>query len=398
MQQPSYEDLPLIADNYGPDPYAYFREVRDASPIARGAFGQFYLMRYRDFDLITSEKTRQFENELLVAQGITSGPIFEARKNGLLASNGDAHRRRRTPLARSFAFKLMDGMRPRIREVMSSMVQPLLDHGPVDFLNKIAVPLPALIIAEILGVPEEDLPVFLTYVPGVVEALGPIAPDRREGIEKTITEFHAYVDQLIAPRRVTPRGDFLSDLILQAGDAGLSEIELRMQITALIVAGSDTTRGSLCMTLSTLLKHPDQWREFCADPDGLKRDVVQEGLRFEPVINGVPRVTNEEIEVSGIVVPKDRMLVFSALSALRDPEVYADPDSFNIHRTDHPRWHPVFGAGAHRCLGEALARAQLEEALAVIAKLAPNTELLGTPPRLSDLGLRQVDQMRVSFK
>jgi cytochrome P450 len=130
----------------------------------------------------------------------------------------------------------------------------------------------------------------------------------------------------------------------------------------------------------------------------LKRDVVQEGLRFEPVINGVPRVTNEEIEVSGIVVPKDRMLVFSALSALRDPEVYADPDSFNIHRTDHPRWHPVFGAGAHRCLGEALARAELEEALAVIAKLAPNTELLGTAPRLSDLGLRQVDQMRVSFK
>jgi hypothetical protein len=91
------------------------------------------------------------------------------------------------------------------------------------------------------------------------------------------------------------------------------------------------------------------------------------------------------------------MLLFCVVSALRDPEVYKNPDTFDIHRTDHPKWHPIFGAGAHRCLGEALARAELEEALAAIAKLAPNTRLVGSPPKLSHLGLRQVDQMMVAF-
>jgi cytochrome P450 family 103 len=386
------QDLPTNVDGY-----ALHNALRNQSPLALGPFGVFYALRYKHFELITSQKTRQVEDEFLVAADITSGPLHEAVANGVLFSNGDVHIKRRAPMARTFAFKLMDSMRPRIADMVSEIVTQNLGKGPIDFLERVAGYLPARIIADILGVPHEDLPTFLSFIPLASESLGPFEASRRQVIEENTLAFGTYIDELVKIRRKTPREDFLTALIGESGGGGLTDGEIREQIAALILAGSDTTRGTLCMTLSTLLQHPDQWAQFCADPDGLKRGAVQEGLRFEPVVEGIPRIALEDIEFDSVTVPKDAMIIFCTVSALRDPQVYAEPDNFNIHRTDHPKWHPIFGAGAHRCLGEALARAELEEALAAIAKLAPNTKLIGDPPKLSHLGLRQVDQMQVAF-
>lgn len=382
----------------GTDIYRFMRQLRESSPLAQGPFNQVVALRHRHFELITSPKTRQLETEFLLEQGINSGPIYEGQRNSLLFSNGDVHARRRAPLARTFAFKLMDGMRPRIAAVVGDIVRANLGKPSVDFVNEVAAIVPALIIAEVLGVPERELPTFLQFIPTVAESLGPIASERRAPIEEGVRGFQAYVQGLIDSRRQKPLDDFLSRLVAETDAAlELSDLEVREQVTALILAGSDTTRGTLCMTLSTLLQHPAQWQAFCADPDALKRGVVQEGLRFEPVAGGIPRIAAEDLEIDGHHVSRGSILVFSVISALRDPETYADPETFNIHRTDHPKWHPIFGAGAHRCLGEALARAELEEALVAIARLAPNTRLVGAPPKLSDMGLRQVDQMRVAF-
>ena len=382
----------------GTDIYRFVRRLRETSPLAQGPFNQVIALRHRHFELITSAATKQWEVEFLLQQGITSGPIYEGQRNNVLFSNGDVHMRRRAPLARTFAFKLMDAMRPRITVLVSEMVRKHIGKPSVDFLNEIAAILPAMIIAEVLGVPESDLPVFLQFIPAVAESLAPITPGRREPVERILKEFQSNVQNLINSRRQKPADDFLSRLVAET-DASLelTESEVREQVSALIVAGSDTTRGTLCMTLSTLLQHPEQWQAFCADPDRLKRNVVQEGLRFEPVVGGIPRIAAEDLDIEGHRVAKGSVLLFSVISALRDPETYADPETFNIHRTDHPKWHPIFGAGAHRCLGEALARAELEEALVAIARLAPNTRLVGAPPKLSDIGLRQVDQMQVAF-
>jgi hypothetical protein len=101
--------------------------------------------------------------------------------------------------------------------------------------------------------------------------------------------------------------------------------------------------------------------------------------------------------VEGYLIPGGAMMAVSLLSVLRDPDVYANPDSFDIHRTDQQRWHLAFGAGAHRCAGEALARVELEEVLAAIARLAPNTRIVGQAPKLNPGAIRTVDQMRVEF-
>jgi cytochrome P450 family 103 len=399
MLADTIDTIPVVLDERptGVGFYDYLNGLRDASPLAMGPNGLILALRHSHLEFITSPKTRQIETEYLAAQGVRSGPIHEVFRDSVLNSNGEAHTRRRAPLARTFAFKLMDAMRARVTILVGEIVKENLGKGPIDFLNLIAAQLPARIIADVLGVPREDLPTFLGFIPKASEMFDTMVQERIGLIEQNMFEFNDYIDQLTSGRRDNPTNDFISQLIVDGEAAGWTPNELRSQIFILILAGSDTTRGTLCMTLSTLLQHPQQWAEFCADPDGLKRGVVQEGLRFEPVVSGIGRVTLDDIEFDGITVPKHRMVFFHLLSALRDPAAYADPNTFDIHRTDHPKWHPIFGAGAHRCLGEALARAELEEALVAIANLAPNTTLVGAPPRLHGTGLRQVDQMQVAF-
>jgi len=386
-----------IGSDYDPGLHARIAAVRAISPVARGPFGMAIALRYRHLELVTSDATRQIETETKVLQGITSGPIFDFIRSTMLFSNGDAHRRRRGLVARTFAFKLMDAMRPKVASLTELLVRTHADKGPIDFVGEIAAQIPARIIAEILGIPDTDLPIFLRWIEDTAEALGRVQPDRRARVEASLIEFNAYTSDLLADRSATPKDDFLSAYIQAAAGDDLSDLEIRTQVIGLILAGSDTTRGSLCMILAHLLSHPDQWRSFCADPDGLKRAVVEEGLRYDPVVPGIPRIAARDLDIDGFRIPAGTPVAVSILSALRDPDVYADPDTFDIFRTDQVRWHPIFGAGVHRCLGEALARAEMEEALAAIARIAPHTSLIGDFPRLRSGAIRQIDRMEVSF-
>jgi cytochrome P450 len=400
MTLTSIDDLPLLdfETPYDGDVYQRLKSYRDQTPLARTPFGMTLALRARSIETLVGENTRQLETETKMMQGVFDGPIFDFVAQVMLFANGDAHRRRRQPIARTFAFKLMEAMRPKAALIAAELVQERLGAGPVDFLGEIAAQLPARIIADVMGIPRSDLPVFMKWIADTSEAIGFINTDRRAEIEKSLVEFNSYVDGLLANRRKNPTGDFLSDYVAVTAAAGdLSEGEIRAQIVGLILAGSDTTRNSICMILSSLLHHPDQWRALQAEPDRLKRQVVEEGLRFEPVVAGIPRVMVNEIELEGCRLPQGAVVAVSLLSVLRDPEVYAAPDTFNIHRTDHPRWNFAFGAGAHRCAGEALARVEMEETLTTIARLAPKTELIGARPQLMPGAIRSVDQMRVSF-
>jgi cytochrome P450 len=380
------------------DAYAYLKSLREQSPIARTPMGIVLALHHRHLELVTSDATRQLETETKVMQGITSGPIWDISTTGMLFANGDAHRRRRTPVAKTFAFKLMDAMRPKAAELAAELINERLGKGPFDFVGEFAAQIPARIIADILGIPRTDLPVFMQWISDTAASLGFIDTSKREQIEKSLVAFNAYVDDLLNDRRRAPRGDFISNYVAETASAGeLSEAEIRTQVLGLILAGSDTTRGSLCMTLASLLAHPEQWRAFCANPDGMKKGVVAEGLRYQPIISGIPRVAVQDLDIDGYRVPAGTPIAVSLLSALRDPDIYADPERFDITRTDHPRWHPIFGGGAHRCVGEALAKAEMEETLAVIARLAPNTTLVGDFPKLEPGAIRQVGEMRVAF-
>lgn len=394
-------DLPELSLLIGPeeDMHGVFRTARGQSPLARNPMGMIMALRARHLEAALSDATRQMETEPLLMQGVTDGPLMEMRKQILLFSNGEVHRRRRQPLARTFAFKLMEGMRSTAREVAEGLLEDYSKTDDVDFLNSISAQVPQRIIADILGVPREDLPYLQRLVDDAVQTLGFFDPALRSQYEASSLEFNAYVGKLLDDRRRNPRGDFLSEFASAADEAGeLSEAEMRADIIALIVAGSDTTKNSIAMTLALLLDRPDQWAAFCADPDGLKKGAAAEGLRYEPVAFGVPRMAVTEFELDGFAVPAGALLFLVIPSACRDDEVYGAPDVFDIRRTDHPRWHFAFGGGAHRCLGEALARVEIEETLSAVARRAPAIRLAGPKPRMSVAAIRAVDQMRVSLR
>ena len=282
---------------------------------------------------------------------------------------------------------------------MSTSSNPLANLTPEAIqalqtvLNNIAGPLPARIVAEVLGAPSEDIPRFSAMVYPAMRALS-LRPSEDIATDvKSLAALDDYVTTLLQARRAAPQEDFLSAYVAQVDEAGLTADEARVQITSVILAGSDTTRMALCSTLAQLWRHPDQWAAFVADPDGLKARVAAEGLRFDPVIGSLPRIALQDFELEGVTIPKDAVIAPIVPAILHDPAVYASPDQFNIHRTDHPRYHPVFGAGAHRCLGEALARAELEETLAAMATLAPEARLIRAPNLSGVSGARSIDGM-----
>ena len=316
----------------------------------------------------------------------------------MLTSNPPAHKRRRAPVSRAFGFKLVQAWRPRIRAMVEALIDAHADAGRMEFLDAIAAPLPAHLTAEILGAPAADAPRFAEMVYGMSRGIGAFRPEMLPEIDAAAADLYAYVDGLLAERRAAPRNDFLSDFVGGADAAGqLSETEILIQVVGLIIAGSDTTRAGLTALVSLLLQHPDQWRAVCADPS-LAEGAVLEALRFDPPVASIGRITTEPLEIGGVPIGEGVPINLSILSAQRDPAVYADPDRFDIRRTDHPRWSISFGGGPHRCLGEALARAEMEEALIALAGRLPGLRLVGEPPRIKGhTGIRGVSPMQLAW-
>lgn len=400
MATKALDDLPALPEPWplGPEQYERFRELRTLTPLVRGPLGLTLALRAQDVELLVSDATRQVETEAKMLQGIFDGPIFDFIAQVMLFSNGETHQRRRRPIARTFAHKLMESMRPRVASIASNLIEAHLGRGHFDFADEVAAEIPALVIADILGIPRSDLAKLRGWVIDASAAIGFFDLQHRPQIEQSLIAFNAYVDALLSDRRVNSRHDFLSEYVAATAAAGdLTEGEIRAQIVGLILAGSDTTRNSMCMILYHLLRHPDQWTAFCASPDGLKRAAVEEGLRFEPVVTSIPRVALKDLEIDGYLVPQGAVIAISTLSVLRDPSLYANPEDFNIHRTDHARWSFAFGAGAHRCAGEALARIELEETLAAIARKAPSVQIVGSPPYLAPGAIRTVRTMGVAL-
>ena len=250
-----------------------------------------------------------------------------------------------------------------------------------------------------LGLPEEDIACFTWLVYSVSRFFSfAFAPEDMAAIRADAGELHDYVEALLASRRQAPAGDFLSGFLADAEANGeLSAMKVVVQVVTLIIGGTDTTRVAMASQVSLLLQHREQWEAVRTDPS-LVRRAVAEALRFEPSVGFVGRVTLENVVLGDVMVPAGQFLPLSTMSALRDPMAYEQPDLFDIYRTDGRRLHPVFGGAAHRCLGEALAWAELEEGLSVLATRLPNLRLDGDPPEVrGHMGIRRIGPMPVAW-
>ena len=355
--------------------------------------------RHADVEaMATDPRTRQVETEMLEMSGITSGALHTFYANTMLLSNPPVHLQRRRPAARAFAHKLIEAWRPRIRTLVLELIDECYAQGETDFAEAIAKPLPSRIIADILGIPREDAPRFAAMVYGMSRGIGYFRPEHFPGIEQSAGELTAYVEELVAARRAEPRDDFITDY-LRTVDEG-RQLERHRDTDPDRLSDPRRQRHDPLRVDRTGLpaaRHRDQWEALCADPV-LVPGAVREALRFEPPVGSYGRVVTEPLEIDGITLAPGAPLQLSILSAQRDEAVYADPQRFDIHRNDHPRWSVSFGGGPHRCLGEALARAEMEEALLALSERLPDLQLAGPPPVFKGhMGIRGTAPMAVRW-
>jgi cytochrome P450 family 103 len=393
--------LPRLAtDDLDRNPHGIFRRFRPLTALLEREDGSYLAIRSTDVErLMVDQRTRQLETERFQSRGIGNGALFEVAANSMMLANGTAHRRRRAPISRAFAYRLITGMRPRIRDIADQLLQRHLAGRHMSLRDDYAALLPARTISMILGLPEHDIPSFTRWVYSLARVTCySYSAEEVPEMEQAAQDLLFYTSELLAERRAIPRDDFLTDYVAMADQEGvLSAPEILSQLITIMVAGSDTTRTAMVMQVALLLQHREQWDAICRKP-ALIPSAVSEALRYEPPIGSVPRFALEDIEIGGTIVPARSVIVLSTLSAMRDPALYTDPDRFNILRTDHPYRHLVFGGGPHRCLGEVLARAGLEEGLAALAARLPQLRLVDdTPVITGHAGIRRVSDVRVAW-
>jgi cytochrome P450 len=374
--------LPTINYEYAQHPdeaHAIISQAREKAPIAIGPYGPELLT----YDLVrTALRDPRFrvpQGMFLAAQGITSGPLWDRVAANILSLNGEEHHRLRRLVCKAFTPKATPRLRTTIVDIITGLVDRRSTHGRCDVVTDIARQYPIPVICALLGAPPEDWELFSSWTDDILKAFSWNAAKETSAILTAWDALDTYIDDMLAHRRHALTDDLISELIRAEDDGDrLSADELRMLVAALLLAGTDTTRLQLSAAVHVLCDHPDQWALLGRHPE-LAVNAVEELIRHSPITFVTLRATMEDVEVAGVKIAADTIVVVNTGAANRDPAVCDDPDRLDISRVGAP---PIqtFGAGMHYCLGAHLARLELAEALAVMTRRMPNARRTGPAP------------------
>ncbi len=291
--------------------------------------------------------------ELALPPGGTR-PDTELRRASLTFVEMDdpQHARHRRMVLRYFTVRRVRELRPHIESCVDTLLTAMADAGPpADLMSALAVPLPALTLCEVLGVPEPDRPLFLEQMRWPTLGVDVIGDG--------FAVLHGRIERLLRDRRTAPEDDLLSGLARCVADGELTERQALDMCFMLIIAGHETTANTLSLAVLTLLAHPDQLALLRADPTSVA-GAVDELLRYLAVADTICRVATGDIEIDGRTIAAGDGVVLLLAAANRDGRSFPEPDRLDVRR---PARHLTFGHGVHQCLGHALARTELEIAL-----------------------------------
>ena len=373
-------DLPFLG--FGEDRNERLRaglEAARESWIARGEIG-YSILRYDDVVAVLRDKRWHSAVPLVIEMSAEATPEFKMRRReSILSAEGDTHVRLRRLVAPAFSPRRADTLRPAMREVVNGLVDRVASAGRADIATDICEPYPIPIICELLGAPKQDWESFSRWATDVLRVFDNNFRNDMPLIMAAQDELDAYTRGLIAERRSEPRDDLLTDLIAaeEAGDKLTTE-ELVMMVEAVIVGGTDTTRNQLGLAVDLLLDHPDEWRRLADDPSVAAR-VVEETMRINGAVRATGRVASCDIEYRDVLFPAGTIVFPALATANRDAAIFNDPNRFDTVRREATQPQLTFGSGIHYCLGAALARAELQEALPLLARRMPNIRRAGEP-------------------
>jgi cytochrome P450 len=389
LPQFDYTDQTLRGERYR----EAMRELEGQGWIVAGPLG-FLVLDREAGEFFLRTKAAVFPG-LTIAElfGVEDGPLREEIAGNIINVNGDDHRRLRNLVNPALTPRAADRHRPAMRGFMEQLLDGLPADGRVDFVEAIAKPYPSLSIAHVLGAPLEDAPLLHDWSNWIQRQFdAPSLVADRDRIERAVVEAYAYLDELLERRRESPGEDVISDL-LAAEDEGdrLSHGEVRDLVLDLILGGIDTAQSQLSHAVRLLAENPDQWAALRERPDELAPGVVEEALRHEPVTPFTARITVEPVEFRGVTFPPGTVLMVSAWHANRE----GAGEEFDITADRGKARILTFGAGIHYCVGANLARAELQEAIGLLARRVESLELDGEPVYGTITGIYGLDALPV---
>lgn len=377
---------------------AALQTAADQSWIARGLFGHTVL-RYEDVvAMLRDKRWHSASSRLAEMRGIENPEWLQRRRQSILSAEGDEHVRLRRLVGPAFSPRHADALRPYMRSVVHELLDPITPTGHADFAVDFCEHYPIPIICELFGAPKGDWQLFSNWATDIFRLFNGNLDEDLPVIMRAQDELDAYVSDLIEQRRATPSDDLISALIAAEEDGDrLTHTELVMLCEAVLMAGTDTTRNQLGLSVALFAQHPEQWALLAEQPELAPR-AVEETMRYAGATRLTVRFASEDIEYRGVMFPKDSFVVTSLAQANRDASVFDEPTTFDIRRDPPDKPQLTFGSGIHYCLGAALARAEQQEALTILATRLPDLRLDGDPTwKPPTVGIFGPEHLPISF-
>lgn len=369
------------------DPYPRLKTLREQCPVRRDPlFGSVYLTRYADVRAVLTDRTlwrdpiRAEETSLTYKRAAQERMEWgENRVQSILTSDDPDHARVRG-LITPVLYKRFAASRHLVDAIVSSRLDALDGEAAFDLISRYAVPIPIEVIAHLLGVDASRLEEFRGWSEAIIHTFNPArTPAQTQEMEAAAAASTAYLQELMNARRQAPANDLVTDLVqVQAEGGEISDEEIRINCNTLLIAGNLTTTDLIGNGVRLLLTHPEELAKLKADPT-LIGAAVEEILRYEPPVDSTGRVASQAMAIGACPIRAREALAPSLRAANRDPEVFADPDRFDISRARAP--HVAFGGGAHICLGAPLARMEAQSALLGLVQRFPDLSLAEGEPR-----------------
>jgi len=381
------------------DPYPTYHRLRAEDPVHHSPLGFWVLTRYDD--VVAALRDPRLAKEAIASfVAARFGAPVPAMGLSMLDRDPPDHTRLRGLVSKAFTPRVVEGLRPRIQQIVDGLLDRVKARGSMDLIEEFAYPIPVIVICEMLGVPVEDHERFKGWSLDIARGLdliwlGPDSEVGRRSVESR-QALAEYFRGLIAQRRAAPRNDLLSGLIAaeEAGDK-LNETELLATCILLLIAGHETTVNLIGNGTHALLRHGDQLERLRRDP-GLIGSAVEELLRFDGPVQRTARIPSEDVVFGGHTIPKGEMVMPFIGAADRDPAQFPDPDHLDIGRGDNR--HIAFGWGIHFCLGAPLARIEGQIAIGTLVQRLPKLALATRQPEYrQSLTLRGLKALPVKF-
>src|SRR5713101_1333069 len=380
--------IALRDDMFTPDvianPYAYYGRLRDEDPVHWNETYELWVVTRHD-DLVWLTRHHElFSSAVFKNDPRPAYPAIDESDLGLYEYvrnyQGDQfiqhdrpdHLEMRKAVHGYFTPKSLEEWRPFVQKAVKELLDAAEKKGRMDVMRDLATPLPVLVIAEMMGVPDPDR----GYIRELAEKLlyiGRGEHDRMKLLTEGMKGMIDYVSPLVDERLVNPGDDFIS--VLASGEkAGVfTRHQVLVNTSLLLLAGHETTINLLCNGTLSFIRNQDQWEILKEAPAARAKQATEECLRYDAPVKSIQRIPSQDVEMRGKILRKDDRIRWFITSANRDPEVFAQADTFDISRDPNP--HVAFGSGVHHCLGATLVRVEGQEVFKALAERFPSLHL-----------------------